>query len=99
MNTGIGNYRKMTALRKQGLKVSLGIGGWNEGSINYSMMASSSDRRKTFIASTVEFLRCVHRNIHINCFFYRMFHNKRLIPQELFYLEIFCTYCHFGIRN
>ncbi|KMQ93462.1 putative chitinase 2-like protein [Lasius niger] len=54
---GIGNYRKMTALRKQGLKVSLGIGGWNEGSINYSMMASSSDRRKTFIASTVEFLR------------------------------------------
>ncbi|XP_029162287.1 probable chitinase 2 isoform X2 [Nylanderia fulva] len=54
---GIGNYRKMTALRKQGLKVSLGIGGWNEGSINYSTMASSSDHRKTFIASTVEFLR------------------------------------------
>ncbi|EZA62259.1 hypothetical protein DMN91_004229 [Ooceraea biroi] len=53
----IGNYRKMTALRKQGLKVSLGIGGWNEGSANYSMMASSPDRRKTFIASTVEFLK------------------------------------------
>ncbi|XP_070162006.1 probable chitinase 2 [Polyergus mexicanus] len=54
---GIGNYRKMTALRKPDLKVSLGIGGWNEGSINYSIMASSSDSRKTFIASTVEFLR------------------------------------------
>ncbi|XP_050451312.1 probable chitinase 2 [Cataglyphis hispanica] len=54
---GIGNYRKMTALCKPGLKVSLGIGGWNEGSINFSMMASSSDNRKTFIASTVEFLR------------------------------------------
>lgn len=54
---GIGNYRKMTMLRKQGLKVLLGIGGWNEGSTNYSMMASSSDSRKTFIASTVKFLR------------------------------------------
>lgn len=76
MNTGIGNYRKMTALRKQGLKVSLGIGGWNEGSINYSMMASSSDHRKTFIASIVEFLRYVYCNIHINCSFYRIFYNK-----------------------
>ncbi|XP_011156409.1 probable chitinase 2 [Solenopsis invicta] len=54
---GIGNYRKMTMLRKQGLKVSLGIGGWNEGSANYSMMASSPDRRKIFIASAVEFLK------------------------------------------
>lgn len=66
MNAGIGNYRKMTMLRKQGLKVLLGIGGWNEGSTNYSMMASSSDSRKTFIASTVKFLRCGHC---INCFF------------------------------
>lgn len=56
---GMGNYRKMTAFRQRypGLKISLGIGGWNEGSKNYSTMASSSDRRKTFIASTVEFLR------------------------------------------
>lgn len=55
----------MTAFRKQGLKVSLGVGGWNEGSTNYSLMASSPDRRKMFIASTVEFLKCVHRNIFI----------------------------------
>ncbi|KAL6259698.1 hypothetical protein P5V15_009613 [Pogonomyrmex californicus] len=54
---GIGNYKKMTALRHRGLKVSLGIGGWNEGSRNYSMMASSSESRRTFIASTVEFLK------------------------------------------
>ncbi|KYM81317.1 putative chitinase 2 [Atta colombica] len=54
---GIGNYRKMTTLRNQGLKVSLGIGGWNEGSTNYSLMASSSERRRIFIASTVEFLK------------------------------------------
>ncbi|KAG5306552.1 CHIT2 chitinase, partial [Acromyrmex insinuator] len=54
---GRGNYRKMTTLRNQGLKVSLGIGGWNEGSTNYSLMASSPDRRRIFIASTVEFLK------------------------------------------
>lgn len=54
---GIGNYRKMTMLRKQGVKVLLSIGGWNEGSTKYSMMASSADSRKTFIASTVKFLR------------------------------------------
>ncbi|XP_014476727.1 PREDICTED: probable chitinase 2 [Dinoponera quadriceps] len=55
----IGNYRKMTALRQQypGLKISLGIGGWNEGSKNYSQLASSPDRRRIFIASTIEFLR------------------------------------------
>jgi chitinase len=59
---GIGNYRKMTAFRQQGMKVSLGIGGWNEGSANYSMMASSPDRRKAFIASSVEFLKYIIKN-------------------------------------
>ncbi|XP_020278606.1 probable chitinase 2 [Pseudomyrmex gracilis] len=53
---GKGNYKKMTDLRKKGLKVLLGIGGWNEGSGNYSIMASSPDRRRTFIDSTVKFL-------------------------------------------
>ncbi|EFN82567.1 probable chitinase 2 isoform X2 [Harpegnathos saltator] len=55
----IGNYRKMTALRQQypGIKISLGIGGWNEGSKNYSQLASSPERRRTFIASTIEFLK------------------------------------------
>ncbi|XP_032672454.1 probable chitinase 2 [Odontomachus brunneus] len=55
----IGNYRKMTALRQKypGLKVSLGIGGWNEGSKNYSNLASSPNLRRTFVASTIEFLK------------------------------------------
>lgn len=52
----------MTAFRKQGLKVSLGIGGWNEGSTNYSLMASSPDRRRIFIASAVEFLKYIHHS-------------------------------------
>lgn len=60
MTVGIGNYKRMTALRKKDLKVLLGIGGWNEGSGNYSIMASSPDRRKTFIDSAVKFLKCVH---------------------------------------
>jgi len=49
----------MTALRKQGVKVSLGVGGWNEGSANYSKMASSPDSRRAFVASTVKFLKYV----------------------------------------
>ncbi|XP_032672455.1 probable chitinase 2 [Odontomachus brunneus] len=56
---GIGNYRKMTALRQQypHLKVTLGIGGWNEGGVGYSALASSPDRRKIFVASTIQFLK------------------------------------------
>ncbi|XP_012216718.2 probable chitinase 2 [Linepithema humile] len=53
---GVGNYRKMTALHKQGVKVLLGVGGWNEGSANYSKMAASPDSRKAFVASTFKFL-------------------------------------------
>ncbi|XP_011142446.1 probable chitinase 2 [Harpegnathos saltator] len=56
---GVGNYRKMTALRQKypKLKVTLAIGGWNEGSIGYSLLASSPERRKLFIASTINFLQ------------------------------------------
>ncbi|XP_025265914.1 probable chitinase 2 isoform X2 [Camponotus floridanus] len=54
---GIGSYRKMTMLRQKGLKVLLSIGGWSEGSVNYSMMASSWESRKTFIDSVVKFLK------------------------------------------
>ncbi|KAF7418048.1 hypothetical protein HZH68_000701 [Vespula germanica] len=54
----IGNYRKMTNLRKQysGLKVSIGIGGWNEGSKNYSILASDKEKRESFINSVVTFI-------------------------------------------
>ncbi|XP_025265848.1 probable chitinase 2 [Camponotus floridanus] len=54
---GIGSYRKMTMFRQKGMKVLLSIGGWAEGSVNFSMMASSADSRQTFIASTVKFLK------------------------------------------
>lgn len=67
----MGNYRKMTAFRQQypGLKISLGIGGWNEGSKNYSVLASSPERRKTFIVSIVEFLKYVYSDIYTDDFF------------------------------
>ncbi|XP_012274435.1 probable chitinase 2 [Orussus abietinus] len=58
-NYGKGTYRKMTGLRRQfpGLKVTLAIGGWNEGSANYSALAASPERRNTFVNSVVEFLK------------------------------------------
>lgn len=39
------------------LKVLLAIGGWNEGSQNYSELASSPDRRQRFVAQSSEFVR------------------------------------------
>ncbi|KAG7210365.1 hypothetical protein KM043_011900 [Ampulex compressa] len=55
----IGNYRRVTALRQKypGLKVTLAIGGWNEGSKNYSNLAGSATSRKIFVKSVVDFLR------------------------------------------
>lgn len=38
------------------VKVTLAIGGWNEGSTNYSQMAADAERRKRFIKSALEFL-------------------------------------------
>lgn len=36
--------------------MSLAIGGWNEGSANYSRMAADSERRKRFVKSALEFV-------------------------------------------
>ncbi|PNF22560.1 putative chitinase 2 [Cryptotermes secundus] len=49
----------MTALKNRypHLKVSLAIGGWNEGSANYSIMASNPTSRQTFINSASDFIR------------------------------------------
>ncbi|XP_043260416.1 probable chitinase 2 [Colletes gigas] len=54
-----GNYKKITQLRQMypELKVSLAIGGWNEGSENYSKLASSPASRNTFVNSVVTYLR------------------------------------------
>ncbi|XP_011500628.1 PREDICTED: probable chitinase 2 [Ceratosolen solmsi marchali] len=58
-HNGKDGYRKLTQLRYQhpGLKVSLAIGGWNEGSYNYSEMARYPEHRKRFVNSVVHFLR------------------------------------------
>lgn len=39
------------------VKVSLAIGGWNEGSENYSKLANSTSRRSSFVSSAVSFLK------------------------------------------
>lgn len=56
---GKGTYKKMTSLKSQypGLKVTLAIGGWNEGSQKYSDLAASPSKRKTFVESVVVFLK------------------------------------------
>lgn len=52
------NYKRMTELREQypDLNILLAIGGWNEGSKNYSILASSPTRRSTFVKSVLDFL-------------------------------------------
>lgn len=56
---GKGGYERAVNLKKQypHLKVSLAIGGWNEGSKNYSRMAASPEGRKRFVKSASEFVR------------------------------------------
>ncbi|XP_014227356.1 probable chitinase 2 [Trichogramma pretiosum] len=58
-HNGKDGYRKLTQLRYQqpGLKVSLAVGGWNEGSFNYSEMARHPAHRRRFVNSVVDFLR------------------------------------------
>lgn len=57
-NWGKGAYLRFTGLKKKNpnLKAILAIGGWNEGSVKYSSMASSPAQRKIFVDSVVEFL-------------------------------------------
>lgn len=58
-NYGKGGYNKMTSLRTlyPHLKISLAIGGWNEGSQNYSLMAGDSIRRSRFVTNALAFIR------------------------------------------
>ncbi|CAB3372894.1 Hypothetical predicted protein [Cloeon dipterum] len=57
-NYGLGWYRKLTVMKKQypHLKVTIAIGGWNEGSTNYSRMAEDPQKRQIFIQSVIKFL-------------------------------------------
>ncbi|CAG9764757.1 unnamed protein product [Ceutorhynchus assimilis] len=58
-NYGKGGYQRITTLklRYPHLKVSLAIGGWNEGSTNYSKLVSDASRRTKFVTNAVEFIR------------------------------------------
>ncbi|XP_026755923.2 probable chitinase 2 [Galleria mellonella] len=53
-----GAYNQMVALKNRypHLKVTIAIGGWNEGSEKYSAMASKKQTRDTFIQSVLAFL-------------------------------------------
>lgn len=57
-NYGKGAMERFTGLKKinPNLKTIVAIGGWNEGSIKYSAMASNPSSRKTFVDSCVEFI-------------------------------------------
>ncbi|CAH2239666.1 probable chitinase 2 [Pararge aegeria] len=55
-NWGRDNFRKFNALKqyKPSLKTLLAVGGWNEGSAKYSVMAASPTLRNNFITSAIE---------------------------------------------
>ncbi|XP_047477009.1 chitinase-3-like protein 1 [Penaeus chinensis] len=58
----IGNncaFNRFTDLKKinPALKTILAVGGWNEGSEDYSVMAMDPEKRKTFIESSIELVR------------------------------------------
>lgn len=56
--SGLGNFKELRALRNSNpnLKISLAIGGFNEGSKKYSDLVSDKKRRTVFIESVIEFL-------------------------------------------
>lgn len=56
---GKGGYKRITALKNNypHLKVSLAVGGWNEGSTNYSRLVADPARRNRFVASALDFIR------------------------------------------
>ncbi|XP_069676821.1 chitotriosidase-1-like [Periplaneta americana] len=57
-NFGKGNIKKFVTLAKNGgVKALVGIGGWNEGSVKYSLMAASAAGRETFADSAVAFIQ------------------------------------------
>ncbi|TRY70996.1 hypothetical protein TCAL_02426 [Tigriopus californicus] len=58
-NYGLAGFRKATELKHAypNLKVTLAIGGWNEGSKKYSDLAADPEKRKVFVQSVVEFLQ------------------------------------------
>lgn len=54
-----GLYERTVALKETnpGLKVLIGVGGWNHGSAAFSKMVHDVSLRKTFVDSVVQFLQ------------------------------------------
>ncbi|XP_038217897.1 chitinase-3-like protein 1 [Zerene cesonia] len=57
-NWGRDNFRIFNALKQTNtkLKTILAVGGWNEGSAKYSIMAASSALRKNFVSSAIKMI-------------------------------------------
>lgn len=55
---GKNGYKRMVALKTRypHLKVTIAIGGWNEGSLKYSMLAEDPEKRAKFVRSVLHFL-------------------------------------------
>nr|XP_022913582.1 probable chitinase 2 isoform X1 [Onthophagus taurus] len=58
-NYGKGGFNRFVRLKDRypHLKVSIAIGGWTQGSTNYSIMASDPQRRSRFVRSVLEFIK------------------------------------------
>lgn len=58
-NYGKGGYEKLIGMRSANphLKVLIAIGGWNEGSENYSNLAANAERRQVFVKNALEFVK------------------------------------------
>lgn len=59
LEDGKAGFRRLTSLKTKHphLKVLLAIGGWNEGSTNYSHLASLPDKRRRFVKQSLEFIQ------------------------------------------
>ncbi|OQR72877.1 acidic mammalian chitinase-like [Tropilaelaps mercedesae] len=56
---GAGGFKQLVALKNKNpkLKVSFAVGGWGEGVERYSNMVASSDHRKIFVKSVVDWMK------------------------------------------
>ena len=57
-----GQYKRFLSFKESQpkLKVSLAVGGWNEGSGKYSNMSATPETRKAFIGSVIAFIRYIN---------------------------------------
>lgn len=58
-NFGLGGYEKLVGMRSAypHLKVLISMGGWNEGSVEYSNLAANPQRRRVFAENALGFIR------------------------------------------